>query len=132
MDAFSTKRNNKQQQQQHYSKRTGDFSNSPASYSKQTQRKRNILSKQEVFRMLAPQLDPLPRRIGRHQLASAWMLLESPIVLLISTNSKVSNYNHNRNNNNNNTNRYSSKPPSSSSRIYNRMVEPRAAIHGMA
>lgn len=121
MDAFSTKRNNKQQQ--HYSNRTGDFSNSPASYSKQTQRKRNILSKQEVFRMLAPQLDPLPRRFGRHNLASAWMLLESPIVL-ISTISKGSKYNHNRNNN-----RYSSKPPSS--RTY-RVLEPRAAIHGMA
>uniref|UniRef100_A0A8D8EVY3 (northern house mosquito) hypothetical protein n=1 Tax=Culex pipiens TaxID=7175 RepID=A0A8D8EVY3_CULPI len=76
MDAFSTKR----KKQQHYNT-TGDFNNSPASYSKQTQRKRNILSKQEVFRMLAPQLDPLPRRIGRHNLA-AWMLLESPIVLI--------------------------------------------------
>lgn len=119
MDAFSTKRNYKQQ---HYSNTTGDFSNSPASYSKQTQRKRNILSKQEIFRMLAPQLDPLPRRIGRHNLASAWMLLESPTVS-ISTNSS----NYNRNNNNNN--RYSSKPPNS--RTY-QVVEPRAAIRGMA
>lgn len=78
MDAFSTKR------KQQYAT-FGDF-HSPTPYSKQAQRRRNIFSEQEVFRMLAPQLDPLAGRHDRRN-QEEWILSErlEILILLLAT-----------------------------------------------
>lgn len=78
MDAFSAK------PKQHYA--TGGDFHSPTPYSKQAQRRRNIFSEQEVFRMLAPQLDPLAGRHDRHN-REEWILSErlEILILLLAT-----------------------------------------------